>query len=361
VATSYRLGASALGAISIVCTWCGVSCVISACAEGPGAQVGVFADEPAAHSIFDEMISAMRAADSLSYVSHYTWSVKSDVKGDFTYRVWLKKPNLFRAEVEAIGSGETQGVLIGDGVTAWLSWPHGRPQWELVPEDPAAAQQSRFTSYSKTPASAGEYSIGHAMVYTAENMFLPIVDPSTFHGLIDPPQAYLDGVKSLGTETVDGDVCDKILVSYMNQQRTWSIWLSQRDHLPRKLEEVVRAKDEMVANEKWTSVRVNDNIDVSRFSWKAPDGWTEWVRPEPEDSLLKPGTHAPDFDLASADGKRIKLSDYRGQIVWLHNWRVGCPPCREGAGPLQDLYMKYRDQGLVILGINCDDDKDIAL
>jgi len=47
--------------------------------------------------------------------------------------------------------------------------------------------------------------------------------------------------------------------------------------------------------------------------------------------------------------------------VWFYNWRVGCPPCRAGAKPLEELYMKYRDKGLVVLGINCDDEKQIAL
>ena len=32
---------------------------------------------------------------------------------------------------------------------------------------------------------------------------------------------------------------------------------------------------------------------------------------------------APDFDLASADGGRLKLSNFRGQVVWLNKWRCG--------------------------------------
>jgi len=59
------------------------------------------------------------------------------------------------------------------------------------------------------------------------------------------------------------------------------------------------------------------------FAWKPPDGWTEWKQPPIEAGLLKPGTEAPDFDLASADGKRIKLSDYRGRVVWFYVWRAG--------------------------------------
>ena len=45
--------------------------------------------------------------------------------------------------------------------------------------------------------------------------------------------------------------------------------------------------------------------------------------PDIEEGLLKPGTVAPDFDLASADGSRLKLSNFRGQVVWLNKWRCG--------------------------------------
>jgi peroxiredoxin len=113
--------------------------------------------------------------------------------------------------------------------------------------------------------------------------------------------------------------------------------------------------------EEWSNVAVDGEIPDSLFDWHPPAGWTEWVHPESNDLLLRPGTAAPDFDLASADGNRIKLSDFRGQIVWLYIWRVGCPPCREGFPGLQDFHAKYGNQGLVVLGMNEVDDRDIAL
>jgi len=48
-----------------------------------------------------------------------------------------------------------------------------------------------------------------------------------------------------------------------------------------------------------------------------------WKMPDIEESLLKAGTPAPDFELAALDGSKLKLSGFRGQIVWLNKWRCG--------------------------------------
>jgi hypothetical protein len=154
-------------------------------------------------------------------------------------------------------------------------------------------------------------------------MSMPIIDPSTFFGYTDSLQTYLDGVKGLGIEKVAGEDCDKIEVSIMKHQRSWYLWLSKRDHLPRKLKQIVRVSYDIVMNEEWSSVSTNADMADTMFAWEPPKGWTQWRLPPLDASLLKPGTQAPDFDLASTDGKRIKLSDYRGKIVWFYVWRAG--------------------------------------
>jgi hypothetical protein len=109
----------------------------------------------------------------------------------------------------------------------------------------------------------------------------------------------------------------------MKGQRIWDLWLSKKDHLPRKLKQIVRVSYDLVINEEWSSVTLNAEMADTMFAWKPPEGWKPWRLPEPEERLLKPGTQAPDFELASADGTPIKLSKYRGQVVWFYIWRAG--------------------------------------
>jgi peroxiredoxin len=150
-------------------------------------------------------------------------------------------------------------------------------------------------------------------------------------------------------------------VSFMKHQRSWELWLSKRDHLPRKLRQVVRVSFDIIAEETWSNVTINADISNDRFVWSPPPGWKEWRMPNIEEGLLRPGTPAPDFELAAVDGGRLKLSNFRGQIVWLNRWRCGWPACREETGSLQKLYSQYKDKGLVVLGVNTADDRKIAL
>jgi len=101
----------------------------------------------------------------------------------------------------------------------------------------------------------------------------------------------------------------------MKHQRSWYLWLSKQDHLPRKLKQVVRVNYDIITEELWSEVTINADIPTEKFIWKPPEGWQEWRMPGPEEVLLKPGQEAPDFDLLLADGGRVKLSDYHGKSV----------------------------------------------
>jgi len=69
---------------------------------------------------------------------------------------------------------------------------------------------------------------------------------------------------------------------------------------------------------------------------------------------------APDFTLKSNNGKNVKLSELRGDVVMVNFWASWCGPCRQEMPALESLYKRYKDLGFVILGVNIDEDSSKA-
>ena len=67
------------------------------------------------------------------------------------------------------------------------------------------------------------------------------------------------------------------------------------------------------------------------------------------------GYTAPAFTLADLSDQRVSLKDYRGKIILLDFWATWCAPCRQSIPELVDLQKRYRNEGVVILGISMDD------
>ena len=310
-------------------------------------------DEPGARALYETMIQAMHDAESLSYTSVCS---SPDYRTSM-YKISLKKPSLFRIELINGPMGRCN-TLVGDGNNLWVFWPGGRPY--LWFDDQEGYANTRSNVYLRRAALAGNDSIAGEIARLRIAWFGCILDPGVFHGRTDVLDPYMDGIRSRGTNRIEGEKCDVIEISYMKAQRARHFWISKRDHLPRRIKEIVRGADNQILVEEWSDIRVNGNVPQETFAWSPPDGWQLLNMPKTEDMLVKSGQEAPDFELRTSGGGKIKLSDYRGKVVWLYLWQCGSPQCRQELPHLQRLYEKCQDSGLVVLGFNFTDSKRIA-
>jgi thiol-disulfide isomerase/thioredoxin len=77
------------------------------------------------------------------------------------------------------------------------------------------------------------------------------------------------------------------------------------------------------------------------------------------DVLPQPGSLAPDFEISAFDGARHRLSDFRGEPVYVNFWATWCGPCREELPDMQELLDQHRDD-LAIITINRNEPLDRA-
>ena len=73
--------------------------------------------------------------------------------------------------------------------------------------------------------------------------------------------------------------------------------------------------------------------------------------------MVEEGKPAPDFELTSDAGERVKLSDLRGKPVVIYFYpRDDTPGCTTQACGIRDHWGDFGERGAVVLGISPDDE-----
>jgi len=72
------------------------------------------------------------------------------------------------------------------------------------------------------------------------------------------------------------------------------------------------------------------------------------------------GKDAPDFALKGMDGKNLRMSEFRGQVVLVNFWARWANDSRQEMPALDKINTTYGRAGLVVLGVSVDEDLDRA-
>ncbi len=74
--------------------------------------------------------------------------------------------------------------------------------------------------------------------------------------------------------------------------------------------------------------------------------------------MVEVGKKAPAFSLKDSEGKRVRLSDFKGQKVVLYFYpRDMTPGCTKEACGFRDDFKALRRRGIEVIGISLDDEK----
>ena len=78
------------------------------------------------------------------------------------------------------------------------------------------------------------------------------------------------------------------------------------------------------------------------------------------DNTLEAGSVVKDFEMRDRDGNLVKLSDFKGKLVYMDIWATWCGPCVEEIPNMEKLYQHYKDDPQILLvSVSVDSKKNL--
>lgn len=95
-------------------------------------------------------------------------------------------------------------------------------------------------------------------------------------------------------------------------------------------------------------------VDQDRTIGQLAKGWLYQIK------HLQPGMKAPEIEGNGIDGKKMKLSDFKGKVVLLVFWSSSCGPCLADVPHHRKMMEDFAGRPFTIVGICCGDEKEQA-
>jgi peroxiredoxin len=75
-------------------------------------------------------------------------------------------------------------------------------------------------------------------------------------------------------------------------------------------------------------------------------------------AALKKGQPAPPVKVTTTSGQSVTLANYQGRVLLLEFFASWCHPCEKSIPHLIDINRKYGKQGLHVLGLSLDEERE---
>jgi peroxiredoxin len=256
---------------------------------------------------------------------------------------------------ETTGSEPTEILFVSDGTKrTWIDYPNKtvmeRPTQDLGPVGQAVSSAAIREIFEAKPLSRERVS---------PNMKLE-------------PSVDLDGVK-----------CEVVYVDPGENLTKSRYTIATTDHLPRRVEMIIEGggiSGRSIAT--ITKVKVDAEPPEGSFAISTPEGFAFspiYTPPPPQANpgavagettaapakKIRPvganlGDLAPDFDLATPAGDKVKLYSQRGYVVVLDFWGSWHPPCRKSTAEVQKIAAAYKDKTVKVMGLSVREGSDAA-
>lgn len=147
-------------------------------------------------------------------------------------------------------------------------------------------------------------------------------------------------------------------------KETIRYWINKADSFPVQYTDLYKrlADNDTVYQYERNSIKryeLNNTNETSVELPSIPDNYRlKVIDPNEEYPLLPINTIAPAWDLATLQGDSLSLADLKGKLVLIDFFYKSCYPCMLALPVLQSLHTKYKEKGLVVVGIDPIDKKD---
>lgn len=303
-----------------------------------------------AKKVLEESAAAMHKTQSMTYKARKsgTGMLKDIIDADGTITFWRPAAGEFMfmvdGRVKQPGKADKKQMSVHTPKTVtWLNW-ETNTMMQRSATDNAAVSESNI----------------------AKQLFLEeFISATPFEREIK-----MGKLSKKGVDEVNGEVCDIIEATPMDESRNFTWAISVKDRLPRRLEiGTGKAQQRIAMITEITDLQTGMKLTEKNFEIAMPVGFEKDFKvaaaptpapapavtpaPAPVDVGLKPGTPAPAFTLKTVDGKTISNADLKGNVAVLEFWGSIFKQATAHSAEMQALSDDFKGQKVSFVGLAC--------